>query len=57
VARDRGDTVKRGQVIARIGSSGTVATPQLSFEIRTGVRSVDPVRLIGRQRAAVSQPG
>ncbi len=49
--------VKRGQVSARIGSSGTVATPQLSFEIRTGVRSVDPVRLIGRQRAAVSQPG
>ncbi len=48
----RGDTVKRGQVIARIGSSGSVATPQLHFEIRKGARSVDPTRLLGPQRAA-----
>jgi murein DD-endopeptidase MepM/ murein hydrolase activator NlpD len=48
----RGDTVKRGQVIARIGSSGNVATPQLHFEIRKGARSVDPTRLLGPQRAA-----
>jgi murein DD-endopeptidase MepM/ murein hydrolase activator NlpD len=48
----RGDTVKRGQVIARIGSSGNVATPQLHFEIRKGTRSVDPTRFLGAQRAA-----
>ncbi|MCH8002208.1 MAG: M23 family metallopeptidase [Proteobacteria bacterium] len=48
----RGDTVKRGQVIARIGSSGNVATPQLHFEIRKGARSVDPTRFLGPQRAA-----
>ena len=50
----RGDTVKRGQVIARIGSSGNVATPQLHFEIRKGARSVDPTRLLGPQRAALN---
>jgi murein DD-endopeptidase MepM/ murein hydrolase activator NlpD len=53
----RGDTVKRGQAIARIGSSGSVATPQLHFEIRKGARSVDPMRLLGPQRAATAQPG
>jgi murein DD-endopeptidase MepM/ murein hydrolase activator NlpD len=53
----RGDTVRRGQAIARIGSSGSVATPQLHFEIRKGAQSVDPMRLLGRQRAAAAQPG
>jgi murein DD-endopeptidase MepM/ murein hydrolase activator NlpD len=53
----RGDTVKRGQVIARIGSSGNVATPQLHFEIRKGARSVDPTRFLGPQRAAAALPG
>jgi murein DD-endopeptidase MepM/ murein hydrolase activator NlpD len=53
----RGDTVKRGQVIARIGSSGNVATPQLHFEIRKGARSVDPTRFLAPQRAAATQSG
>jgi murein DD-endopeptidase MepM/ murein hydrolase activator NlpD len=48
----RGQTVTRGQPIARIGSSGNVATPQLHFEIRKGTRSVDPTRFLGPQRAA-----
>ncbi len=50
----RGQTVTRGQPIARIGSSGNVATPQLHFEIRKGTRSVDPTRFLGPQRAAAS---
>ncbi len=36
------NTVKQGQVIATIGSSGNVVTPQLHFEIRKGARPVDP---------------
>ncbi len=48
----RGQAVTRGQPIARIGSSGNVATPQLHFEIRKGTRSVDPTRFLGPQRAA-----
>jgi len=38
----RGDVVKKGQVIARVGSTGTVSKPQLHFELRRGKRTVDP---------------
>ena len=40
----RGDTVRRGDIIGRVGSSGNVATPQTHFELRHGVRSVDPIK-------------
>lgn len=39
----RGDTVRRGQVIARAGRSGSVDRPQLHFEIRRDARPVDPL--------------
>ncbi len=48
----RGETVRRGQTIARVGSTGNVAQPQLHFEVRKGTRAVDPTRLLGRQSAA-----
>ncbi len=48
----RGQVVTRGQPIARIGSSGNVATPQLHFEIRKGTSSVNPTHYLGPQRAA-----
>ena len=38
----RGDSVKRGQVIARAGQTGNVSSPQLHFEIRKGSTPVDP---------------
>jgi murein DD-endopeptidase MepM/ murein hydrolase activator NlpD len=38
----RGDTVKRGQVIAKSGQTGNVTAPQLHFEIRKGAAPVDP---------------
>ena len=38
----RGDTVKRGQVIAKSGQTGSVTSPQLHFEIRKGATPVDP---------------
>lgn len=40
----RGETVKRGQVIAKAGQTGGVASPQVHFEIRKGSNPVDPVR-------------
>ena len=43
----RGDQVKRGQVIARVGSTGNVATPQLHFELRHNTEAVDPVPNLG----------
>ncbi len=39
-----GDRVRRGQVVARAGSSGNVTSPQLHFEIRKGTVAVDPAR-------------
>ena len=38
----RGEKVARGQVIARVGSTGSVAEPQLHFELRRGNHAVDP---------------
>lgn len=38
----RGDTVKRGQVVANSGQSGNVSSPQLHFELRKGSTPVDP---------------
>jgi len=43
----RGDTVHRGQTIARVGQSGSVTEPQLHFEIREGSQPVDPQRYLG----------
>jgi murein DD-endopeptidase MepM/ murein hydrolase activator NlpD len=38
----RGEKVSRGQLIARVGSTGNVGDPQLHFELRRGNRPVDP---------------
>ncbi len=48
----RGAKVRRGEVIARVGSSGAVSGPQLHFEIRKGTRAVDPTRWLGPLHAA-----
>jgi murein DD-endopeptidase MepM/ murein hydrolase activator NlpD len=42
----RGDTIKRGQTIAKSGQSGEVASPQLHFEIRKGSSPVDPLQFL-----------
>ncbi len=47
----RGDTVKRGQTIGRVGSTGSVAEPQLHFELRKGTRAVNPTKLLGPKTA------
>lgn len=47
----RGDEVKRGQVIARVGQTGNVTAPQLHFELRKGAEAVDPMTQLGPQGA------
>jgi murein DD-endopeptidase MepM/ murein hydrolase activator NlpD len=42
----RGDTIKRGQVIAHAGQTGNVTSPQLHFEIRKGSTPVDPTKYL-----------
>lgn len=43
-----GQRVKRGQIVARVGNSGSVSRPQLHFELRRGRQPVDPRRHIKR---------
>lgn len=42
----RGDTVRRGQIVAKAGQTGNVSSPQLHFEIRKGSTAVDPSRYV-----------
>lgn len=42
----RGDTIKRGQTIAKSGQTGEVGSPQLHFEIRKGSAPVDPLQFL-----------
>jgi murein DD-endopeptidase MepM/ murein hydrolase activator NlpD len=52
----RGDTVKRGQVIATVGQTGGVNAPQLHFEIRRGSTPVDPTRYLAGSGTAALRP-
>ncbi|HVZ13811.1 MAG TPA: LysM peptidoglycan-binding domain-containing M23 family metallopeptidase [Bauldia sp.] len=39
----RGDVVKRGQIIAHAGMTGSVTSPQVHFELRKGAKPVNPL--------------
>ncbi|MEX0645808.1 MAG: M23 family metallopeptidase, partial [Parvularculaceae bacterium] len=39
----KGDLVRQGQVIAKVGQTGAATVPQLHFEIRQDLKSVDPL--------------
>lgn len=43
----KGDRVRQGQVIAKVGKSGAASEPQLHFEIRQNLKAIDPVALLG----------
>ncbi len=42
----RGAEVRRGQKIGTVGTTGTVTTPQLHFEVRRGSQAVDPKNFV-----------
>ena len=48
----RGQRVKRGQIVTRAGSTGSVDRPQLHFEIRKGSKAVNPLRHLAGPTAA-----
>ena len=54
IAVERGDHVDAGQVIGTAVSSGDVEVPQLHFEIRRGVRPVDPKSLLPKSLIVAS---
>lgn len=47
----RGQQVRRGQAVAKVGSTGGVDEPQLHFEIRRNRKAIDPVTLLPRSGA------
>jgi murein DD-endopeptidase MepM/ murein hydrolase activator NlpD len=53
----RGDTVKGGQVIAKVGDTGGVSQPQLHFELRRGKKAVDPREFLGQGSNAGGSKG
>ena len=48
----RGDTVKRGDVIAKAGQTGSVSSPQLHFEVRKGATAMDPLKFLANSTAS-----
>jgi len=48
----RGQKVQQGQQIATVGATGSVASPQLHFELRRNSSAIDPMRYLGRTRMA-----
>jgi murein DD-endopeptidase MepM/ murein hydrolase activator NlpD len=42
----RGDHVRRGETIAKVGGTGAVSSPQLHFELRRNGRPVDPLQVM-----------
>jgi len=48
----RGDTVKRGDVIAKAGQTGSVSSPQLHFEVRKGATAMDPIKFLSSSTAS-----
>jgi murein DD-endopeptidase MepM/ murein hydrolase activator NlpD len=51
----RGQRVARGQVIARVGSTGNVSEPQLHFELRRGNHPVDPREFLAPLPTAITK--
>jgi murein DD-endopeptidase MepM/ murein hydrolase activator NlpD len=47
----KGERVGKGQVIARVGATGSVSRPQLHFELRKGKKAVDPLQYLRRPSA------
>jgi len=42
----RGQVIQRGQAIARVGSTGSVDSPQVHFQIRRGRNAINPRTLL-----------
>lgn len=44
----KGETIRRGQIIARSGRTGTTSQPKLHFELRKNAKPVNPLKHLGR---------
>lgn len=50
---ETGERVYRGQIVSKVGRTGSVDRAQLHFELRRGKRAVDPERFLGRRTALI----
>ena len=50
----KGDQVTKGQVVARVGASGAVDSPQLHFELRHDLQPKDPIKALSGGLEAAS---
>lgn len=46
-----GQAIRQGQVVAKVGETGSVDTPQLHFQLRKGKSPVDPMAHLSPKRA------
>ncbi len=52
---EKGDRIRRGQTVARVGQTGNVAAPQLHFELRRHGRIVDPMTVLSEAAAHLDE--
>ncbi|MBS0220219.1 MAG: M23 family metallopeptidase [Proteobacteria bacterium] len=45
----KGDKVKKGQAIAKVGTTGSAPDPRLHFEVRRGNKTIDPTTVLPGQ--------
>lgn len=51
----QGDSVKRGQVVAKVGTTGLTTGPHLHFEITARGRNLDPIQYLMDSRASCAR--